>query len=59
MQDIGYGHRQTVHLGSTTPDHESMPGVHRVAMLMKQLRTGLAGMHSLELYGKQKEILSL
>jgi hypothetical protein len=27
VKDIGYGHRQTVHLGSDTPAHESMPGV--------------------------------
>ena len=29
LDDIGYGHRRTVHLGSDTPAHESMPGVHR------------------------------
>ena len=30
----GYQHRKTVHLGSDTPAHESMPGVHRVAALL-------------------------
>jgi len=36
LQENGYGHRQTVHLGSVTPAHESMPGVHRVASLLQR-----------------------
>lgn len=28
LDDIGYGHRRTVHLGSDTPAQESMPAVH-------------------------------
>jgi len=36
LEDSGYGHRRTVHLGSDTPAHESMPGVHRVASLLQR-----------------------
>ncbi len=34
LEESGYKHRRTVHLGSDTPAHESMPGVHRVASLL-------------------------
>ena len=40
LEDIGYGHRTTVHLGSDTPAHESMPGVHRVASLLQRWMMG-------------------
>jgi hypothetical protein len=40
LQDLGFGHRQTVHLGSATPAHESMPGVHRVAALLQRWLMG-------------------
>ena len=40
LDDIGYGHRKTVHLGSDTPAHESMPGVHRVASLLQRWMMG-------------------
>jgi hypothetical protein len=36
LKDNEYEHRQTVHLGSTVPAHESMPGVHRVASLLQR-----------------------
>lgn len=36
----GYTHRKTVHLGSKTPAHESMPGVHRVAALLQRWMMG-------------------
>ena len=36
LEDSGYGHRRTVYLGSDTPAHESMPGVHRVASLLQR-----------------------
>lgn len=36
LEDLGYGHRRTVHLGSGRPAHESMPGVHRVASLLQR-----------------------
>ncbi len=32
LKDEGYGHQRTVMLGSETPAHISMPGVHRVAI---------------------------
>jgi hypothetical protein len=35
LDEIGYQHRRTVHLGSDTPAHESMPGAHRVAALLQ------------------------
>lgn len=40
LQENGYGHRQTVHLGSTTPAHASMPGVYRVASLLQRWMMG-------------------
>lgn len=40
LDDVGYGHRRTVHLGSDTPAHESMPGVHRVAALLQRWMMG-------------------
>lgn len=36
LEESGYKHRQTVHLGSDTPAHDSMPGVHRVASLLQR-----------------------
>ena len=40
LQEEGYGHRRTVHLGSDIPAHESMPGVHRVAALLQRWLLG-------------------
>ena len=40
LQESGYEHRATVHLGSQTPAHESMPGVHRVAALLQRWMMG-------------------
>lgn len=40
IENIGYRHRKTVHLGSDTPAHESMPGVHRVASLLQRWMMG-------------------
>ena len=40
MTDEGYEHRRTVMLGSETPAHISMPGVHRVASLMQRWLLG-------------------
>ena len=40
LKENGYEHRQTVHLGSATPAHESMPGVHRVASLLQRWMMG-------------------
>ncbi len=40
LDDAGYKHRRTVHLGSATPAHESMPGVHRVASLLQRWMMG-------------------
>ena len=40
LDDAGYQHRRTVHLGSDTPAHESMPGVHRVASLLQRWMMG-------------------
>jgi len=40
LEENGYKHRQTVHLGSSTPAHESMPGVHRVASLLQRWMMG-------------------
>jgi transposase-like protein len=40
LDDAGYKHRRTVHLGSDTPAHESMPGVHRVASLLQRWMMG-------------------
>lgn len=40
LEELGYQHRRTVHLGSATPAHESMPGVHRVAALLQRWLLG-------------------
>ena len=40
LEDIGYGHKRTVHLGSEVPAHESMPAVHRVAALLQRWLMG-------------------
>lgn len=40
LQESGYEHQVTVHLGSKTPAHESMPGVHRVAALLQRWMMG-------------------
>ena len=40
LEELGYQHRRTVHLGSETPAHESMPGVHRVAALLHRWLLG-------------------
>jgi len=36
LPDLGYDHQRTVMLGSSIPAHVSMPGVHRVAALIKR-----------------------
>ncbi|MGH8622882.1 MAG: IS1595 family transposase, partial [Burkholderiales bacterium] len=40
LPEHGYVHRQRVHLGSEDPAHVSMPGVHRVASLLKRWLLG-------------------
>jgi transposase-like protein len=40
LEDAGYKHRRSVHLGSDIPAHESMPGVHRVASLLQRWMMG-------------------
>jgi len=40
LQEEGYGHRRTIHLGSDIPAHEAMPGVHRVAALLQRWLLG-------------------
>lgn len=40
LEDIGYDHKRTVHLGSEVPAHESMPAVHRVAALLQRWLMG-------------------
>lgn len=40
LKELGFEHRHTVHLGSATPAHESMPGVHRVAALLQRWLLG-------------------
>ena len=40
LEDAGYRHRRSVHLGSDVPAHESMPGVHRVASLLQRWMLG-------------------
>ena len=40
LEHIGYGHQRTVHTGSATPAHESMPGVHRIAALLQRWLLG-------------------
>jgi transposase-like protein len=36
LRELGYDHERTVMLGSDTPAHVSMAGVHRVAALLKR-----------------------
>ena len=36
LAELGYGHQRTVMLGAVQPAHASMPGVHRVASLVKR-----------------------
>ena len=40
LEDAGYKHRRSVHLGSDMLAHESMPGVHRVASLLQRWMMG-------------------
>ncbi len=40
LEEAGYEHQRTIHLGSDTPAHESMPGVHRVASLLQRWMMG-------------------
>lgn len=40
LEELGYVHQRTVMLGSDTPAHASMPGVHRVASLIKRWLLG-------------------
>ena len=40
LKDLGYGHQRKVMLGSDTPAHVSMAGVHRVASLVKRWMLG-------------------
>jgi len=40
LKEEGYGHQRTVMLGSETPAHISMPGVHRVASLIQRWLLG-------------------
>ena len=40
LKDEGYGHQRTVMLGSETPAHITMPGVHRVASLIQRWLLG-------------------
>jgi hypothetical protein len=40
LEELGYQRRRSVHLGSDTPAHESMPGVHRVAALLQRWLLG-------------------
>lgn len=40
LSEHGYVHRQSVHVGSADPAHFSMPGVHRVASLLKRWLLG-------------------
>lgn len=40
LEQSGFNHKQTVHDGSPTPAHESMPGVHRVAALLQRWLLG-------------------
>ena len=40
LSEHGYIHHQSVHLGSDRPAHVSMPGVHRVASLLKRWLLG-------------------
>lgn len=40
IEDLGFDHKVTVHLGSDVPAHQSMPGVHRVAALLQRWMMG-------------------
>ena len=40
LSDLGYIHQKTVHLGADDPAHVTMPGVHRVASLLKRWLMG-------------------
>ena len=40
VDNMGYSRKKTVHLGSNIPAHETMPGVHRVASLLKRWLLG-------------------
>ncbi|WP_111609222.1 IS1595 family transposase, partial [Marinomonas arctica] len=40
VDKMGYSRKKTVHLGSNIPAHETMPGVHRVASLLKRWLLG-------------------
>lgn len=40
LKDLGYDHQRKVMLGSDTPAHVSMAGVHRVASLVKRWMLG-------------------
>lgn len=40
LTELGYKHQRTVMVGSDTPAHASMPGVHRVAALIKRWLMG-------------------
>jgi transposase-like protein len=40
LAELGYDHQRTVMVGSDTPAHVSMPGVHRVASLIKRWLLG-------------------
>lgn len=40
LADLGYKHHRIVHYGSSDPAHETMPGVHRVASLLKRWLLG-------------------
>jgi predicted RNA-binding Zn-ribbon protein involved in translation (DUF1610 family)/transposase-like protein len=40
LKDVGYTHQRSVMLGSDTPAHVSMPGVHRVAALIHRWLLG-------------------
>jgi transposase-like protein len=40
IEELGFDHKVTVHLGSNIPAHQSMPGVHRVAALLQRWMMG-------------------
>ena len=40
VNEMGHSRKKTVHLGSDKPAHETMPGVHRVASLLKRWLLG-------------------
>jgi hypothetical protein len=41
LNEMGHSRKKTVHLGSDKPAHETMPGVHRVASLLKYWLLGI------------------